>query len=1220
MNDRLFRVAIILSVFALMGMGAAGTAAAQPDFNVTNLDAPLVAPFNDEVDVTVTVENEGSGSAAAADVTFAADADQTPGSIGPGSDVTGPSDTTSSLLPGESDTLTFSLNTSTNYPGLTDGNTSNDIRHGVFVNESGTSTVDDTAAVNFTVGTDSEGSIRIQVEDQDPDDPQPVDTTVEVFQAENFNSISDPGPVVRELQTGSNGIVVAEGLAVGENETLSEDYVVVAARNDPAFVTDRSQAELFEPGQNRDDVFISVERIVLPDEIQVIQNKDTALGDGNDQITFDITVWGSVRGEPAGSEIVEDAEVRLGVDASRDNGSVTVVNEDTGDTFNGSELDGSDPPTFQTGDGLLNLTTTSSTNQEVEYTFTTVRRTQDVIITGPNRLSEGLAFENPRVKNFILQGEGQVIGDVWDASLGPGPTPEHSLPDAKVWAHQKSRVTAQSILVPNGSTTFGYEGFEFAGNDSFYQLVETEDPGNFTPTEDEILDVTQDYRIDNNGQNINLSISRVRELDTNDSTVGSGFAVRANSDTAGPMFVTPLEPGFYYLRQSDNKLNASDQRFVDDTEPDEAFSTFSGGGSSVSPISRSGNLTFARAQEISSNSGQQLWDITDENGEYILQDMFTDFQAGVDYTLFANKPGFEIEFVDAFVAEDGAFFENGEDENFGLERVEQDPDVNITNIARFDDLSDADDLTGDPADPASYGPFNYTDQSDQFNQTLPRDGRTTDVVLIETFIEGTDTPVSDTVQLSIPDLRSGDDADEFNFTGEWVAVAGADSFTLNNDTATVTTGADGQAIAWLQTDRSTEDLTPVPENSVDTDGQTCGKDETFFRDEVSNGGSQLFPGFGTVFEGIVAQSQTNFGAIDASCKDFRGTITLQSAELSGIVTNQVNDPVEARVWLEEIQLVGGTEIQIVRNGADDYSVFHIDPSTSPVTVLASDTNVTADALSADDDIGGDTVNPNGYTGFASGTFPGIGVAGGATEGLTLLTDSREVGDPATEDSSYTLPRVPAETFDRPPATAVVPTGRDAQGNRGTGISTPVEINRTSTRNIEITTAPQGGVFNVTDVDAPDTVNETETFTANATVRNDGGATVTKDVDYELRNATTGNVVRSDTASLTLGGGETGFAEFSVDTSGLAPGDYINNVTTADDTQGETDPTEIVATGGNGGTVSSDNPFGDQNNNPESRDDVIDDLISWNNDGQIDGESFTRQEIINFLIEWNNAQS
>ncbi|XGI82707.1 surface glycoprotein [Halorutilales archaeon Cl-col2-1] len=55
-----------------------------------------------------------------------------------------------------------------------------------------------------------------------------------------------------------------------------------------------------------------------------------------------------------------------------------------------------------------------------------------------------------------------------------------------------------------------------------------------------------------------------------------------------------------------------------------------------------------------------------------------------------------------------------------------------------------------------------------------------------------------------------------------------------------------------------------------------------------------------------------------------------------------------------------------------------------------------------------------------------------------------------------------------------------------------------------------------------------------------------------------------------------------------------------------------------GVLSENNPFGDQNNNPVDRNTVIDRIVDWNNNGEIDGTSYTRDDIIDYIVNWNAA--
>jgi hypothetical protein len=59
-------------------------------------------------------------------------------------------------------------------------------------------------------------------------------------------------------------------------------------------------------------------------------------------------------------------------------------------------------------------------------------------------------------------------------------------------------------------------------------------------------------------------------------------------------------------------------------------------------------------------------------------------------------------------------------------------------------------------------------------------------------------------------------------------------------------------------------------------------------------------------------------------------------------------------------------------------------------------------------------------------------------------------------------------------------------------------------------------------------------------------------------------------------------------------------------------------GDDGSSLSSDNPFGDANNEPLGEIQVIQKLVSWSENGQIDGESYGEIQLIQYLVGWNEA--
>jgi hypothetical protein len=68
--------------------------------------------------------------------------------------------------------------------------------------------------------------------------------------------------------------------------------------------------------------------------------------------------------------------------------------------------------------------------------------------------------------------------------------------------------------------------------------------------------------------------------------------------------------------------------------------------------------------------------------------------------------------------------------------------------------------------------------------------------------------------------------------------------------------------------------------------------------------------------------------------------------------------------------------------------------------------------------------------------------------------------------------------------------------------------------------------------------------------------------------------------------------------------------------GATSLTTFAIPGEPGGPLSPENPFGNAFGIPASRSTVINRIVEWNLNGEINGTSYTRQEIINFVVEWN----
>mgnify|MGYP000498301989 CR=1 FL=1 len=101
----------------------------------------------------------------------------------------------------------------------------------------------------------------------------------------------------------------------------------------------------------------------------------------------------------------------------------------------------------------------------------------------------------------------------------------------------------------------------------------------------------------------------------------------------------------------------------------------------------------------------------------------------------------------------------------------------------------------------------------------------------------------------------------------------------------------------------------------------------------------------------------------------------------------------------------------------------------------------------------------------------------------------------------------------------------------------------------VTEAPAAGAFNISDLEAPESATIGETITVTANVSNPTDAERTEAIQFRLD----GDLVTEQ--NVTLESDESDIVEFDVDTSDLAPGEYIHMV--LGDEAGEVAPIELV---------------------------------------------------------------
>jgi len=745
---------------------------------------------------------------------------------------------------------------------------------------------------------------------------------------------------------------------------------------------------------------------------------------------------------------------RLGgvdVNASVDNSDITFVSATTAVT------DSSGEATF---------TVTSSDVGSGKLTFEAINN------SGSNPTATADARFTPR------SGNGTVFGEVFEV----GNDADHGLENAIVYAVNKDRFTRNSISVPTPNN---------ASEVRFYRVIDNETGA--------VVDY-DDYRVDNDGQNAGLTWVTIRQLNATNESVGSGFAVRTKQNNTGPIYATPLEAGNYTIQVSPNQSNASDARYA--TATDDPFTNIS--GASVRE-----NLTVDFARFLQSQSGAKLVDSSDPDGKYLLDRLFADGQEGVEYTLVAQKAGYERDYVDPLVTADGAFFEPGEDENFDLRPRQVSADeVNITQVGLH------------PV--ASYDPSRideFSNKSDEFVQRVPRNGSVIDVVEVETLLDN-GARINGTAEVSIEDRAA--------FNGTWLnasVISGTVvSYSPSIDQITVNTGADGVARLLLVPGSSSADLLTNKTAILNNDRS----------------------------------------ARDNTTVEFVGQINFGGAAISGIVTDTNDDPVQDSVAYAE-RFLFPTDASVVDpnfTAPNDQTRFTVSPTGGIAAAAVDDptdtfeiTRQTWNATSASwDDANSATVLRSDLTNynFPKSDFPGVSVDI-SRSGFKLL-DIVELGGGTDPDASYTLDPLPA-----------VPTATPADSTdyrvRGVKLAAPnasatrfgtasVQPGSTDDANIALPIDVTPADLQVTSLSAPSSASAGSMITVSADITNIGGSLGTaQTVDFRVdldgdSSLESGETLANTTVDVSAAATET--VTFTIDTSPLAPGTYTHGVATGDD--------------------------------------------------------------------------
>ena len=621
---------------------------------------------------------------------------------------------------------------------------------------------------------------------------------------------------------------------------------------------------------------------------------------------------------------------------------------------------------------------------------------------------------------------------------------------------------------------------------------------------------------------------RVDELNESDLGVGSGFLATAGTSDSGSFNFT-VTP----IEAGDYYVQRTD---VGDTEnpADGNFSDVT----NVTTVNE--NLTAAATADRAANTDSNPVAQTNGNAQATLTNLFANGKVGVDYVVMAERADYSRQYQDANITSYDTT-DSYTERTFLLEEREVTPDtVDIVQVGTHPPLSE----TGGAPDPSQITPFD--DQSDETFQQVPRDG-SIDVIVVSagaTNFQGDQTPVNTTVTVSLNET----------FDGQFLDALGG-QVVMNdqaNATITVSTGADGTATVLLETEQNSSTLDVTKTATIESDTSVT----------------------------------------DSSNTTFVGTTVVQESEVSGIVTNENNNPVPANVYIDEFDLEG-----------DTFTVEPVDFGTGPngETVLRT-FEITRESTNQTATFNASYTGDSGDYDFAD--FPGVSLASG-TESLTLATLS---SSGVQESSSYTLPRAPTLDQDDTDESTVVVTGASdatvqdgnlADLNTGTAVSTLTEPDRTSTANIEITGAA-GGPFAVDNpAVTPSNVSTGETVTVSADISNDGGVTAATSYTVTLNGSTT-----TETTS-TIPAGQTASVSTDIDTSGLAPGTYDVRIDTVDDFA-------VVELTVESGSTSVVDQFDANNDGEISQDELTDAAIAFS------GGDITQDELTEVAVAFASS--
>ena len=433
-----------------------------------------------------------------------------------------------------------------------------------------------------------------------------------------------------------------------------------------------------------------------------------------------------------------------------------------------------------------------------------------------------------------------------------------------------------------------------------------------------------------------------------------------------------------------------------------------------------------------------------------------------------------------------------------------------------------------------------------------------------------DETATKTVEFRVDTDGDGDIADESAVASQEVELASGDSTTAEfTDVDT-----SGLSVGTLTHGVATEDDSATTQITVDAPPTPADKETTLSLDPETE---SVTVGEESTFTVVVDSAQGGVGA----------------AEI-GIA---VDDPSVAQITDVTVLGSGSTNVEIAEDGAsaDAEYAFRDTADTGSVPVVevtvedvaAGETGLSLEAADGNEDVlvfdeSGQGYDVTGTTGAtltveeddptpepdpANFQVSGLNAPNSAEQGDTIdvsATVTNDGDETATKTVEFRLDANGDGLGDAGDvvlsqdvelaggeSTTVEFTGIDtsalAPGTYTHGVVTPDD---SATAQIEITAPPTPASFQVSDLQAPDSVTQGDAIDVSATVTNDGDETETKTVEFRVD--TDGDSDIADESAVVsqdveLAGGESTTVEFTeVDTSGLPVGTLTHGVATEDD--------------------------------------------------------------------------